>query len=225
MCGRTTLTITPDDLERTFGFPVPSGYRPRYNISPGQEVLAVADAGGGPSFGWYRWGLVPFWAKESSIGSRMINARGETVANKPAYRASFGKRRCLLVVDGFYEWRATPEGKRPHRIRLASGEPFTLAGIWDRWTHEPEHLETCASITTTANTLMAPIHDRMPVIVSPADRASWLAGETPRSELEALLKPYAGDDLVAYEVSTLVNRPINDTPECVEPVTDPIPFA
>ena len=218
MCGRTTLTITPDDLERAFGYTVPAGYRPRYNIAPTQPLLAIADGEGGARFRSFRWGLVPFWAQDLAIGNRMINARAETVPEKPAFRTCFENRRCLIVIDGFYEWRAGPEGRRPYRIRLSSGVAFTLAGLWDRWTRGAEPVESCTILTTTANPMMGAIHDRMPVIVPPEDRERWLSRESDSADLLDLLQPYRGADLEAYEVSTLVNSPANDRPECLDPV-------
>ncbi len=220
MCGRTTLTITPDDLERSFGYSVPADYRPRFNIAPTQNQLALSDAGSGVGLRWYRWGLIPFWAKDMSIGNRLINARAEGIAAKPAFRAAFAKRRCLIVVDGFYEWQAAVGGKRPHRIRAADGAPFTLAGVWERWDRGPEVIESCAIITTEANPLMSPIHDRMPVIVAPADRGRWLGVNTTGGELSTLLRPYGRSDLVAYEVSTMVNSPANDREECIAPLVE-----
>lgn len=225
MCGRTTLTITPKDLERTFGFPVPPEYRPRYNIAPTQQLLAIGELNGESGFRNYRWGLVPFWAKDLSIGNRLINARSETVMEKPAFRAAFAKRRCLVVVDGYYEWRIGPTGKRPHRIRSTSGEAFTLAGIWELWGRGGEAIESCTILTTRASSALESIHDRMPVIIGVGEREKWLSAGAAADALIPLLAPYAGDDLNAYEVSTLVNSPANDVEDCVEPVDGPSLFA
>lgn len=218
MCGRTTLTIQPDDLQEAFGFEVPAGYRSRYNIAPSQNLLTIAGSGEERGFRFYRWGLVPFWAKEPSIGNRMINARAETVASKPAFRSAFRSRRCLVVADGFYEWARRRGGKQPYRMRLKTGAPMTFAGLWERWEKGGEPLETCTIITTPANEVVAPIHDRMPVILAPEARWAWLSDDTESSDLEAMLVPYGSDDLEAYEVSTLVNSPANDEPECIEPL-------
>lgn len=223
MCGRTTLTITPDDLQRTFGFPVPPGYRARYNVAPSQDQLVVRGGGENAGFSLLRWGLVPFWADSPAIGNKMINARGETVASKPAFRAAFAKRRCLVVVDGYYEWQASPEGKRPHRICLRNGGAFTLAGLWERWDRRPLPLESCAIITTTAGGVMTAIHDRMPVVIPPEARAAWLSADTSAADLTALLKGDQGEDFRAYEVSTLVNSPANDLPDCIDPLSEPLP--
>jgi len=217
MCGRTTLTITPEDLEQTFGFPAPRGYRPRYNIAPSQNLLALSDPGSGVGFHEYRWGLVPFWADDMKIGNKLINARAESIAAKPAFREAFERRRCLIVVDGFYEWQASATGKRPHRIRTRSGEAFTIAGLWERWSRGSSLVESCTIVTTRANDMMSPLHDRMPAIIARGVRRKWLAPDASSDELTGLLRPYSGDDLIAYEVSRLVNDPANDDPECIEP--------
>jgi putative SOS response-associated peptidase YedK len=223
MCGRTTLTVTADDLERAFGYPAPVGYRPRFNIAPSQELLAIGGEESGEGFRSLRWGLVPSWADDPRIGSRMINARAETIATKPAFRQAFARRRCLVVVDGFYEWRTEPGRKRPHRIRLRTEAPFTLAAIWERWKGGSEPLESCAIVTTAANPVVDAIHARMPVIVPPADRRRWLDPGAAATQLRSLLRPYEGEDLEAYEVSILVNNPANDNPACIEPLTPPLP--
>jgi putative SOS response-associated peptidase YedK len=217
MCGRTTLTITPDDLERSFGYAPPADYRPRFNIAPTQKMVAIADGGSGVGLTQYRWGLIPFWAKDQAIGNRLINARAEGIASKPAFREAFARRRCLIVVDGFYEWQVAAGGKRPHRICAADGAAFTLAGVWEKWAGDAQIIESCAIITTTANELMSPIHDRMPVVVAADDRACWLGADTRAEELAVLLRPYEGADLVSYEVSTIVNNPANDLEDCIAP--------
>lgn len=223
MCGRTTLTITPDDLRQTFGYGLADDYRPRFNVAPTQKQLAIAEREGEKGFCTFRWGLVPFWAKDLSIGSRMINARAETVTEKAAFRAAFSRRRCLIVVDGFYEWKATPQGKRPHRICVGSRSAFTLAGLWERWDKGAEAVESCTILTISANAAMAPVHDRMPVIIEERDRAAWLSRGTTASDLKELMRPYRLNDLEIYEVSTLVNSPANDVPECIEPLP-PLPL-
>jgi putative SOS response-associated peptidase YedK len=225
MCGRTTLTITPDDLHRAFGAVVPADYRPRYNIAPSQPLLALHGSGAGRALSFFRWGLVPFWADDPGIGNRMINARGETIAGKPAFRAAFAKRRCLIVIDGFYEWRAATGGKRPYRVCRTDRGPFTVAGVWERWDGPAGVLESCAIVTTSANAMMAPIHDRMPVIIPSDRRDLWLAPDAARGELEPMLCPYPGADLEAYEVSRVVNSPANDRPECIEPLEPPLALA
>jgi putative SOS response-associated peptidase YedK len=219
MCGRFSLKASPDDVQKWLGMPPPPGYRARFNIAPLQEVLTlVADADGEAHPRLLRWGLVPFWAQDPAIGNRMINARAETVAEKPAYRSAFARRRCLVVADGFYEWQPRPQGKQPMRIRLASEAPFTFAGLWEQWGKGRNPLETCTIITTVASGVMEPIHDRMPVILTGAERARWLDPRTPAEELGGMMRPYPGADLEAYPVSTLVNNPIHDAEECLAPV-------
>jgi putative SOS response-associated peptidase YedK len=220
MCGRITLTVPPEEIQAEFDIPVlPEGYRARYNIAPTQPVLVVlSDADRGRHAEAMRWGLVPFWAKDIAIGNRMINARAETVAEKPAFRTAFAKRRCLIVVDGFYEWRKEPGGKVPMRIRRGDRGPFALAGIWEEWRpRDAAPLRSCAILTTAANPFMGPIHDRMPLILGPSERERWLDGAAGAPEVADLLAPYGGADLEAYEVSTLVNSPANDVPECLDP--------
>jgi putative SOS response-associated peptidase YedK len=220
MCGRITLRVTADELQSSFGFVAPAGYRPRYNIAPSQNLLALAEGG----LRTFHWGLIPFWADQPSIGSRMINARAETVAEKPAFRAAFSRRRCLVLADGFFERKQDQGHKRPHLIRLRSGRPFTLAGLWERWARDGREIESCAILTTSPNELVAPVHDRMPVIIGEADRSRWIDAATTREDARQMLLPFAAGEMELYEVSTLVNSPANDLPECVEPLVaeDPV---
>lgn len=221
MCGRFSLKASPDDLEKVLGAPPPPGYRPRFNIAPTQEILAVTTEEDRPSLRMLKWGLVPFWADDPSIGGRMINARAETVAEKPAYRSAFARRRCLVVADGFYEWQRLPGGKRPMRIRLRTGEPFLIAGLWERWAKQGMALESCTLLTTGPNDLMQPIHDRMPVILDADASRFWLSSSATSDDLLALLRPFPADRLEAYEVSTMVNNPAHDIPECLDAVEQP----
>jgi putative SOS response-associated peptidase YedK len=225
MCGRITLRITADELQSAFGFAAPPDYRPRYNIAPSQGILALASGSDGTELRTFRWGLVPSWADDPGIGSRMINARGETVAEKPAFRSAFGRRRCLVLVDGFYEWQRSGAVKRPHLLHLRSGGPFTLAGLWEVWSRGGRTIESCTIITTAANPLVAPVHDRMPVILGPAERDRWMAPTASREELKDLLRAYPEGEMALYEVSTVVNSPANDTPACAEPLAEPFPAA
>jgi putative SOS response-associated peptidase YedK len=200
---------------------VPGVWTPRYNIAPSQAIAVVAN-GEGKHVEFFRWGLIPSWAKEASIGDRMINARAESVATKPSFRGPFRHRRCVVLADGFYEWQAGAgrRTKTPFYIRLKSGGPFALAGLWDRW-HTPEGtaISSCTIITTAANEMMVPIHNRMPVILDPAAYAEWLdVGEHPPDRLGRLLGPYPAEEMTAYPVSPLVNNPRHDVPECVVPV-------
>ncbi len=191
---------------------------PRYNIAPGQEAPVVVHDGG-KSLEMMKWGLVPSWAKDPSIGNRMINARAETLAEKPSFKRLIGKKRCLVLADGFYEWRKEGKGKVPMRITLRGGEPFSFAGLWDSW-KKPDggELRSFTIITTQANDLLRPIHDRMPVILDQEGDEKWLDAEYKEvHKLLALLAPYPADRMEAYDVSPLVNSPRNDLPQCVEP--------
>lgn len=219
MCGRFTLSTSPDALQRAFpGLEPPEDYRPRYNIAPTQSVLALRSQDGSTRPAWLRWGLVPSWAKDPAIGNRMINARAETVAQKPSFRTAYRQRRCLVLADGFYEWMKVGRAKVPMRIRFADDRPFTIAGLWERWAPDgAEPLETCTLITTAARPDLEEIHPRMPVILDPADRERWLDPEAESRDLEGLLKPYPGQGLEGYAVSTLVNSPANDVPDCLVP--------
>jgi len=220
MCGRYTLATPEAWVREEFELPeLPLDYRPRYNIAPTQDVLAVVDAGETRRAGWLRWGLVPFWAKDPAIGNRMINARAETVHEKPAFRTAFERRRCLILADGFYEWQVTDAGKIPMWLHMADRRPFAFAGLWERWVPPGggEPLHSCTIITTRANTFARPIHERMPVILPPESIGIWLDPATDPAALRALLGPYPGDNLRVHPVSTLVNSPRNDSPECIEP--------
>jgi putative SOS response-associated peptidase YedK len=220
MCGRFTLTTELDRLEGRFAFRAMNlSFVPRYNIAPSQGVLAVINDEGGNRAGFLRWGLIPSWAKDEAIGDRMINARAETVAEKPSFRRALQKRRCLILADGFYEWKKEGKRKVPTYASLRSHEPFAFAGLWETWkppTGEPIH--SCTIITTTPNSLMASIHDRMPVILPRKAEALWLDRTIEDSQkLLPLLTPYSAQEMEAYAVSALVNSPRNDTPACIEP--------
>ena len=222
MCGRFTLTVNPADLQDTFSnFIFPSKFAPRFNIAPSQPLLAIPNDGANRA-DFFRWGLIPMWAKDRSIGNRLINARGETVAEKPSFRGSFKYKRCLILADGFYEWKANPgtKTKTPFFIHMKDRKPFAFAGLWDSWeSSDGSNLKTCTIITTEPNELMEPIHNRMPVILHTRDYEKWLdpSPQTP-DDLLPLIKPYSADDMSAYPVSTLVNKPSNDTPELVVPI-------
>lgn len=222
MCGRFTVTADGETVRDEFGLPdVPFDYRPRYNVAPMQDVLAVVHDGEKARAGWMRWGLVPAWAEDPAIGSRMINARGETIDEKSAFREAFERRRCLIVADGFYEWRRVGSTKVPMRIRLKGNQLFGFAGLWERWTRGPEPLVTCTILTTTPASSIASIHDRMPVILSREDRARWLDRNADPESLKALLRPYDDAQLEAYTVSSLVNYVENDDATCIEEAAPP----
>lgn len=216
MCGRYSLTTPVEALARLFGFSERPNLVPRVNIAPGQEVAALrGEAAGGPRLVWLRWGLVPFWAKDEKIGYRMINARAESVAEKPAFRAAFRKRRCLILADGFYEWRAEAGGKQPYRITLADERPFAFAGLWERWEGGERPLETCSIVTTTANERLRALHDRMPVILEGGDGAAWLDPATPAAAAHKLLRPFAAEETTYYPVSRRLNSPSVDDPALI----------
>jgi putative SOS response-associated peptidase YedK len=220
MCGRYTLVAPGESIAAEFGLGAwPAERGPRYNIAPTQEVAAVVHEADEDRLVFLRWGLVPSWSKDETIGARLINARGETVHEKPAFRSAFRDRRCLVLADGFYEWQRTPQGKVPMRIRRRDDRPFAFAGLWERRRREDrEELLTCTIITTAASAEVRPVHDRMPVIVEPAARAVWLDGATPADVLRDMLAARPTPELEAYAVSTLVNSPRNDEPACIAPV-------
>ena len=221
MCGRFILTLEASQLEQEFGIKeVPDGYQPRFNVAPTQSIATVIDAEE-RKIEMLRWGLIPSWAKDPSIGSRMINARSETAADKPAFRQAFQKRRCLILADGFFEWQRPP-GKRspaiPYVFRRKENKPFAFAGLWEAWKpEEGDWMRTCTILTCSANELVSSVHDRMPVILTGDTAWKWMLSPS-RSELEALLAPYPGEDMLAYPVSTLVNKPDQDHPDLIRPV-------
>ena len=198
-------------------------FTPRYNIAPSQLIAAIRidPDRATRKLVMLRWGLIPSWAKDPKIGNQCINAKAETVAEKPSFRSAFKKRRCLIVATGFYEWQIQGRTKQPIWIGLRSHHPFAFAGLWERWTPaEGEPLETCTIITTEPNDLMAPIHNRMPVILAPTAYDQWIDPTLQHIEpLKALLRPYPSEELTAYPVSTLVNNPRHDVPQCLEPVS------
>ncbi len=224
MCGRFTLRTPANIIRDVFGLQPLPGLLPRYNIAPSQPVAVVRVAAGEHHLQMIRWGLIPWWAKDVTIGNRMINARAETVATKPAFREPFEQRRCLIPADGFYEWQRLGNGrKQPFHLELTSGDPFAFAGVWDRWRDRSsgDTTESCALITTEANSTVAPIHDRMPVMLRPPEFSAWLDPAANPEPLRELLRPIAAEQLRATAVSALVNRPENDDPFCLDPVVAP----
>jgi putative SOS response-associated peptidase YedK len=232
MCGRFTLRASPSVIAEQFSlFETPS-FSARFNIAPTQPVAVVrarpaVTPGPSPESGegrfsdrelvWLRWGLVPGWAKDPEIGSRWINARAETVTEKPAFRSAI-RRRCMVVADGFYEWQQAGRTKRPYFIHLHDDRPFAFAGLWDAW-EGPDHsaMETCTILTTSPNELIRPIHDRMPVILPPEAYSCWLdPAIRDFRKLADLLVPYPSDQIEAYQVDSFVNSPSHDGPRCVE---------
>lgn len=222
MCGRFTMAIDSEDLRTQLALgQMPLDWEKRYNIAPSQDVPTVPFAQSRDVV-WMKWGLVPFWAKDPSIGYKMINARAETVAEKPSYRSSFKNKRCLILADGFYEWQEIPgsKGKQPIFIHLQDGKPFAFAGLWELW-HAPDAslVYSCTIITTQPNALVQPIHNRMPVILPASAYATWLdPAERQPTDLNQLLVPYPADAMAAYPVSRLVNAPQNDTPANILPL-------
>jgi len=220
MCGRFTLTAPGEQAAQQFGLSEAPALAPRYNIAPTQMVAAVRAAEGEPSLALLRWGLIPSWAKDLSIGARMINARAETAAEKPAFRAAMKQRRCLIIADGFYEWQTTGAGKQPFYFRVEGGRPFAFAGLWEWWRGpEGEQIESCTILTTAANELVQPLHDRMPVILRPADYGRWLDPSLrDPAAVTDLFAPLPADLMHTYPVSKAVNRVSNDSPALIAPV-------
>ena len=222
MCGRFTLTLDPGELKEAFpDLQFPSDFLPRYNIAPSQPVAVVSNAEP-DRVNFFTWGLIPSWAKDPAIGSRLINARAETLAEKPSFRTAFRRRRCLILADGFYEWQEIPgsKSKQPIFIHLQDRRAFAFAGLWDLW-HAPDAslIYSCTIITTQPNALVQPIHNRMPVILPASAYASWLdPGEPPLAELSQLLVPDPPEEMRAYPVSRQVNSPAVDSPACTAPL-------
>jgi putative SOS response-associated peptidase YedK len=216
MCGRFTLITNMNTIAQAFNVAPSLQTPPRYNIAPTQDIVAVMQ-NGSAHLEWLRWGLIPSWSKEESIGSRMINARAETLAEKPSFKRLLTSRRCLIVADGFYEWKAEAgsKGKTPMYITMKDQQPFAFAGLWDAWkSPEGPILRTCTIVTTEPNELMATIHNRMPAILGPDERSLWLDHDLRDADmLQALLRSYSSDEMVARPVSRLVNSPKNEGAE------------
>jgi putative SOS response-associated peptidase YedK len=221
MCGRFALTIDPVDMQAAFSeFIFPSQVASRYNVAPTQPILVLPNDGSNKA-DFFVWGLIPSWAKDPAIGSRMINARAETLSEKPAFRSAYKYHRCLVFTSGFYEWQVQPgvNTKLPHFIHLKTGEPFAFAGLWENWeSPDGSNIRSATIITTEPNELMATIHNRMPVILPRTGYAQWLdpAPQQPAT-LQELLVPFPSADMEAFPVSTRVNSPVNDDPGCLLP--------
>ena len=226
MCGRFTLRTPANQLAGQFRLETMPDLQPRYNISPTQAVPIVRTTKEAPrrQMTFARWGLVPSWAKDLAMGSRMINARGETVADKPSFRTAFRRRRCLVAADGYYEWTKTGGRKQPYYIRFRDESPFAFAGLWETWRgpkDDPldEPLETCTIITTESSESIRHIHDRMPVILDPESYEMWMDPELCEpGPILPLLRPSAADDMIVDPVSTHVNKPTNEDSACIEPI-------
>lgn len=223
MCGRFTITVDPGELQSAFpGIEVPvSGIPPRYNISPSQPVAVIPNDGKN-RLDFYSWGLIPSWSKDISIGSKLINARCETLAEKPSFRNAYRRRRCLIPASGFYEWRTVPSSKvkEPIYIYMKNKRPFAFAGLWEIWhSIDGSEIRSCTIITTMANNFIQPIHNRMPVIISPNNYTRWLdPSEVNGTSLTELFNPYPSEEFAYHAVSRLVNSPSYDTPECISTI-------
>jgi putative SOS response-associated peptidase YedK len=223
MCGRYTLTSSGEELALLFDISDLPLVVPRYNLAPTQEAAVVrVPAPGEPRrLDLLKWGLIPYWAKEAKIGNSMINARAESAAEKPAYRSSFKKKRCLIPTDGFYEWKKEGKLKQPFLIHRQDGKPFAFAGLWSSWRNPEQEkpVETFTILTTDANDLLRPLHDRMPVILDPKDFDLWLDPKIDdAAKLQSLLVPHAVDGFEAFPVSRMVNSPTNDVADCIAPL-------
>ena len=222
MCGRFTLFEADKILSKEFGVSGVPPLSPRYNIAPSQPIAAVRTphTGGGRELALLRWGLIPSWSKDPAIGNRLINARAETVQEKPSFLNAFRRHRCLIPTNGFYEWQRQERGKQPYFVRMRDERIFAFAGLWDRWESPDDGvIETCAILTTAANAVLAPIHDRMPVILPRTEYARWLdpALKDPDS-LSPLLVPFPPEEMLAIPVSPRVNAPSTDDEKCIAPL-------
>lgn len=223
MCGRFTLTVDADSIQTHFPWleHIPHQIAPRYNIAPTQPIAVVPNDGRN-AVDHFVWGLIPFWAKDPSIGNRMINARSETLAEKNSFKNAYKRRRCLVLADGFFEWAniAGQKAKQPFYFRMEDGAPFAFAGLWEEWNSpEGSQLKSATIITTEPNALVKQVHARMPAILHPADFQLWLSMEEhPPAALQHLLAPYPAEEMVTFPVSTTVNSPFNDLPENIQPL-------
>ena len=217
MCGRFSISTPTEILKVRFNVPRAKDLKPNYNAAPTQNLPVILNSEP-TTINLCRWGLIPFWAKEERIGNGMINARAETLLQKPSFRTPFKKQRCLVLTDGFYEWKKTSDRKIPHRISMRDHEPFAFAGIWEVWrTPDGEDVKTFSIITTEPNQLMKPLHNRMPVIMKQENEEKWLQ-EIDISEAQKMLEPYPFEDLEAYPISTLVNNPRNNSEDIIKPL-------
>ena len=216
MCGRYSFAVVDELIEERFGVRVRTAiYKARYNCAPGQE-LAVISNNNPEELSFFRWGLIPFWAKDPAIGNKLINAKAETITGKSSFKNAFRSKRCLVLANSFFEWKKDRE-KNPYRILMKDEKPFAMAGIWDRWTtSDGEIIRSFSILTTSPNGLIIEIHDRMPVILEASDEKRWLS-PLPESELLSLLKPYPAEKMKAYKISRLVNSPKNDTADILIP--------
>ena len=218
MCGRFTLTSEIGELQKVFPWAeFPAQMSPRFNIAPSQPVAVISNQNPN-QVDFFIWGLIPSWAKDPQIGNRLINARAETLTQKPAFRSAYRYRRCLILADGFYEWRKEGKQKTPFLIRLKTKSPFAMAGLWDHWQRgDGSEIFSCTIITTEANSLLQSVHSRMPVILPVPAFLPWLQA-TDLSQLHSLLRAYPAEEMEMYRVSTVVNNPTQDRIECIQPL-------
>jgi putative SOS response-associated peptidase YedK len=217
MCGRYALTSSPEVIAQRFKLLWVPEFSPHYNIAPTQMIPVVRATERGRELALFRWGLIPFWAKDSHIGVKLINARAESLADKPAFRDAYRRRHCLIPADAFYEWKPIAGRRQPYCIRMAERGPFAMAGLWEHWVDPSgQAVESCTIITTDANALVAELHDRMPAILAPGDFATWL--DAGHASVRELLKPFPSEQLVSYPVALRVNNAKNDDAECIAPL-------
>jgi putative SOS response-associated peptidase YedK len=220
MCGRFSLFEDVEQLMQQFDFVFSGEWDPRFNVAPSQQVLAVAPGkDSGRKGAMLRWGLIPFWAEDEKIGYKMINARGETIDQKASFKGPLKKRRCLILADGFYEWKRNGKEKQPFRFMMQDEQPFAFAGLWETWKKGGEAVHSCTIITTEANSLVEDVHDRMPVILGREQQQIWLDPSVEETaKLKSLLVPYDAAQMKAYEVSPMVNSPKNDIRDVAMPL-------
>jgi putative SOS response-associated peptidase YedK len=220
MCGRSTLHDAPTNILERFSLPpVLPGFEPHFNIAPTQlQWTILRDGASSAEVRQLKWGLVPSWANDPSIGNRMVNARAESLTERPSFRETLETRRCVILADGYYEWKVVGKSKVPMYFRLSDGRAFGLAGLWDRWERGDTMLETCTVITTDASPLAATVHDRMPALLVDEATTSWLDPSAKLGDLRSFLSPYSRNDLEMYEVGRYVNNAANDSPACIERV-------
>ena len=220
MCGRYSLTSPAESVVELFDLPTRPNLPARYNIAPTQDVPVVRPGAAGRELVSMRWGLIPSWAKDASLGAKMINARAETLIEKPAFRTAFRRRRCLVPADGFYEWQPVGHGpKQPYYIALAARAPFAFAGLWETWrTPEGDPLMSCTIVTCAPNALLGALHNRMPVILAKRDFDPWLDPSVAAEAVQGLLRPYPAEEMVATPVSTRVNNVRNDDASLIAPL-------
>ena len=221
MCGRFALKAPPRSIQEHFHLPEAVDLPPRYNIAPSQSVAVVRHMPGNnsPQLNMLHWGLIPYWAKDLKTAYKLVNARGETLNQKPSFRSAFKMRRCLVVADGFYEWKRSGKIRQPFYVHLKNDSVIGFAGLWESWNGQDGNIiESTTIITTSPNELIREIHVRMPVILHPEQYDTWLLDSTPQHTLQELLASYPADKMVAYRVSSEVNSPQNDSPDCIKPV-------